>query len=167
MNYDRITKVLLGIVGAGLWAVVIVLIWPQTSINKVAQAKQPSQTTPKGKSVDYDVLTVHRLNVVNEKGQLQWVIADSSRFPSPVINGKAYHGRSKPLHGELFYDDKGNEIGGMVSTNGNSCLILRDIQGRPRIKLEAYRYGGASIKILDANGNIVREIPGKPLRNIK
>lgn len=108
MKFDRITKILLGVVGAGVWALVIVLLLPHAQINKVAEAQQKvSPKKPKKWSVDQDVLTVHRLNVVNAKGQLQWVISDSSHFPPPIINGKAYDLRSIAPTGVIFYDFHG------------------------------------------------------------
>jgi catechol 2,3-dioxygenase-like lactoylglutathione lyase family enzyme len=115
MNFDTTTKILLGIIAAGIWAGIIILILPKAAINKVAKAQNaPQPTKPKTFKTDYNTLTVHRLNVVNEKGQLQWVIADSSRFPPPIVNGKVYHDRSISPHGVLFYDYKGNEAGGIA-----------------------------------------------------
>jgi hypothetical protein len=117
MNFDKTTKILLGIIAAGIWAGIIILILPRATINKVAKAQHaPQPTKPKTFKADYKTLTVHRLNVVNEKGQLQWVIADSSRFPRIRLNGKVYprSDRSIAPTGETFYNYHGSEVGGRV-----------------------------------------------------
>lgn len=68
MKFDQTTKILLGCFTAGIWAVVIILLLPHARINKIAEAQQVKQTAPKKYHVDYNTLTVHRLNVVNKKG---------------------------------------------------------------------------------------------------
>jgi hypothetical protein len=235
MKFDRITKILLGVVAAGLWALVIIFILPRATINKPAKAqKAPQPTKPKTFKTDYNTITVHRINVVNEKGQLQYVIADSSQAPPPIINGKAYprSARSISPTGAIFYDYNGNEVGGRAYSytnghrqnaiifdyqnsdgmgfgiddnrptsfsasffirdpvplsanilkrkggstntvraqlrdkNGNAALILRDKQGNERIKLEVSKKGKAFIKILDVSGNVVKEIPTDPAKNV-
>lgn len=45
--------------------------------------------------------------------------------------------------------------------NGNAALILRDKQGNPRIKLEVTKKGKPSIKILNASGNVISQLPSK------
>jgi len=110
MKFDRLTKVLLTIIAVGLWGLIIVLIFPQIRASSLAGGRQAA---PTNKVVDFDSLTVHRLNVVNQKGQPQWVIADSSRFPPPVLNGKVYERAIAPT-GAIFYDYQGNEVGGRV-----------------------------------------------------
>jgi hypothetical protein len=117
MKFDRITKILLGIVAAGLWALVIIFILPRASINKPAQAQNaPQPTKPKTFKTDYNTITVHRINVVNEKGQLQWVISDSAWFPRIRINGKVLPRSARRIAptGATFYDYHGNEVGGRV-----------------------------------------------------
>jgi len=67
-------------------------------------------------------LTVQRLNVVEKDGTLRLVLASKDRFPGPTIGGIEYSKevRTKPLPvaGMVFYNDEGDEMGGIVWGGG-------------------------------------------------
>jgi len=58
-------------------------------------------------------LTTERLNIVAPDGTLRLVIANAQRFPSPVIDGKTLKRAINPA-GLVFFNDKGDEIGGLA-----------------------------------------------------
>jgi len=67
------------------------------------------------RSASFDVLTVHRINVVDGNGTLRLAIFNKDTEPDPVVGGKAYHnvrtgGKNAGL---LFYNDRGDEQGGL------------------------------------------------------
>lgn len=62
---------------------------------------------------DHDTLTVRRLNVVNEDGSLALVIANAQSLPG-VIRNDAESGNRRGIPGILFYDNNGDEVGGLI-----------------------------------------------------
>lgn len=64
----------------------------------------------------FDELSVHRLNVVDDDGQVRLVIANQERFPAPMLNGQTFKRAVSPA-GVVFYDRKGNEVGGLALTD--------------------------------------------------
>jgi len=84
-----------------------------------------------GNSQRLDELTVQRLNVVDANGTLRLVISNKDRMHPGVIDGKMMN-RPRPVAGLLFFNDVGDEVGGLVFSgqepNGrgraNSSLTL-------------------------------------------
>jgi hypothetical protein len=73
------------------------------------------------KNVEYDEITVQRINVVEPDGTLRLVIADSARFPGILVRGKEYRhpGRDRDrkdlgIAGMIFLDAEGSESGGLA-----------------------------------------------------
>lgn len=60
-----------------------------------------------------DVLSVRRINVVNEDGSLVMVIANAQLLPGVIRNGSEA-GNRRGIPGMLFYDNNGNEVGGLI-----------------------------------------------------
>ena len=58
-------------------------------------------------------LTTERLNIVAPDGTLRLAIANEQRFPSPIIDGKPLKRAINPA-GLVFFNDKGDEVGGLV-----------------------------------------------------
>jgi hypothetical protein len=58
-------------------------------------------------------LTTERLNIVAPDGTLRLAIANEERFPQPVIGGKPARRAVNPA-GLVFFDDKGDEVGGLA-----------------------------------------------------
>jgi hypothetical protein len=61
-----------------------------------------------------DTLTVHRINVVDREGKMAVVITSHDDFPPPIVNGKALKRSSGADNGLLFYNERGDEQGGLT-----------------------------------------------------
>src|SRR5262245_17381930 len=60
-------------------------------------------------------LDVERLNIVEKDGKLRMVISNSQRAPDPIIDGKSYPMRQGGnTAGMIFYNNKGDECGGLA-----------------------------------------------------
>ncbi|MCP3917596.1 MAG: hypothetical protein GY711_18785 [bacterium] len=65
----------------------------------------------------FQEITVERINVVDSDGSMRIVIANRERLPDPVVNG-VVGPRSSSHPGFLFYNDEGDECGGLVFSGG-------------------------------------------------
>lgn len=102
MQADRTTKVLLGLVGSGLWALATVWVLSRGLFSPPAS---------------FDTLTVQRINVADPDGKIRLVLANSKRFPDVKLRGKTYPNSQRSIHdtaGLVFFDTKGEETGGLV-----------------------------------------------------
>jgi len=71
-------------------------------------------------------IDVERINLIEPDGTLRLVISDKAHFPDPVIGGKSYHLRSgAPRAGFIFFNDKGDEDGGMTWSGRDSAGTYR------------------------------------------
>lgn len=101
MQTNRITRVLLALLVAGVWA----NLTRTGSTPVTAQSQEPRTMT-------LDEITVKRLNVVEESGKPRIVIANGDRMPLPVLGGREWP-RSIDLAGVVFYRENGDECGGI------------------------------------------------------
>lgn len=62
-----------------------------------------------------DELTVQRLNVADANGTLRMVISNKDRMHPGVMDGVAIN-RPRPFAGMLFFNDEGDEVGGLTYT---------------------------------------------------
>jgi hypothetical protein len=62
-----------------------------------------------------DQLTVHRLNVVEPDGKPRVIISNDKEFPGMIWGGKEYRHPNRDTGGLFFYNDDGDEVGGMDS----------------------------------------------------
>ena len=69
-------------------------------------------------------ITVERLNVVDANGTLRLVISNKDRMHPGVVDGKTID-RPRPVAGLLFFNERGDEIGGLTYTG-------QEINGRPQ-----------------------------------
>jgi hypothetical protein len=60
-------------------------------------------------------ITVERINVVDPDGTLRLVISNKSRMHPGVIDGKVID-RPRPVAGLIFFNDQGDEAGGLTYT---------------------------------------------------
>src|SRR6266542_3462426 len=58
-------------------------------------------------------ITVERINVVDANGTLRLVMSNKDRMHPGVMDGKTMN-RQRPLAGLLFFNDEGDEIGGLT-----------------------------------------------------
>jgi hypothetical protein len=62
-----------------------------------------------------DELTVQRLNVIDANGTLRLAIAGKDRMHPGVMDGKTID-RPRPVAGIIFFNDEGDEVGGLTIT---------------------------------------------------
>ena len=62
-----------------------------------------------------DELTVQRLNVADANGTLRMVLSNKDRMHPGVMDGKTID-RPRPVAGLLFFNDVGDEVGGLTFT---------------------------------------------------
>ena len=72
-----------------------------------AFAQSPSQRI--------DELTIQRLNVVDANGTLRMVIANKDKMHPGIMDGVTIN-RPRPVAGMLFFNDEGDEVGGLTYT---------------------------------------------------
>jgi len=60
-------------------------------------------------------LTVQRINIVDASGKSRLVISNKDQFPPPIVGGEIFKRAISPA-GIVFYDENGNEIGGIASS---------------------------------------------------
>lgn len=95
------------------WLVLVTLglgwtLWKQHA--GAAPAAEAKPTT----SASFTELNVERLNIVEPNGRYRMVIANSARFPGLFMEGKEYKHHSRKGGGMLFFNDEGDESGGMT-----------------------------------------------------
>jgi hypothetical protein len=71
--------------------------------------------THSARSVEFDRITAHRIDIVDRQGKLAMILTDHDDFPAPVINGKSMHRASgSDENGIVFYNQLGNEQGALM-----------------------------------------------------
>jgi hypothetical protein len=102
-----------------MYAVMATLLLALPSV--VGFAAMAAQT-PKQK---FNEIDVERINIVEKDGTIKLVIANKERLPGPVVGGKTYERAGLKSPGILFYNDKGNESGGLrtASTEGSGKYV--------------------------------------------
>ena len=68
---------------------------------------QPEVTT-------FDEINVQRLNIVEPNGRYRLVLANGARFPGLFMDGREYRHHSRSGGGMWFYNDDGDEVGGLT-----------------------------------------------------
>ena len=63
----------------------------------------------------FDELTVGRINVVDADGKLRLVISNKDRMHPGMMDGKLID-RPRPVAGLLFFNEEGDEVGGLTFT---------------------------------------------------
>ena len=65
-----------------------------------------------------DELTVQRLNVVDANGTLRLVLSNKDRMHPGILDGVTIN-RPRPVAGMLFFNDEGDEVGGLTYTGSD------------------------------------------------
>jgi hypothetical protein len=63
----------------------------------------------------FDEINAQRINIVDADGTLRMVIANKDRMHPGIIDGKTID-RPRPVAGMLFFNDEGDEVGGLTFT---------------------------------------------------
>jgi hypothetical protein len=71
-----------------------------------------------------DELTVQRLNVVDANGTLRLVVAGKDRMHPGILDGKLID-RARPVAGLIFFNDEGDEVGGLTITGQDRDGVRR------------------------------------------
>src|SRR5688500_15291621 len=66
-------------------------------------------------SATFSEITVERPNVVDANGTLRLVISNKDRMHPGILDGKTIE-RPRPVAGLLFFNDRGDEVGGLTFT---------------------------------------------------
>src|SRR6187200_926408 len=66
------------------------------------------------KPQSFDEIDVRRINIREPDGTLRMVISNRARLPGVVSAGKEHPPVERPFAGMLFYNDEGDENGGLV-----------------------------------------------------
>ena len=98
-----------------VWALVSGLMVAGLS---VAAFRQPEEQRRFGE------ITVERVNVVDADGTLRLVISNKERMHPGVVDGKTID-RPRPVAGLLFFNERGDEVGGLTFTG-------REVDGKPQ-----------------------------------
>jgi hypothetical protein len=82
------------------------------------------QAISEPRSVSFDEINVHRINVVEPDGTLRMTISNRAQFPGLIVKGKELpHASRNDVAGMIFFNDEGTENGGLVfggkSVNGH------------------------------------------------
>src|SRR5204862_3065620 len=64
-------------------------------------------------------ITVERINVVDADGTLRLVISNKDRMHPGVVGGKTIQ-RARPYAGFIFFNDQGDEAGGLTLAGGDA-----------------------------------------------
>jgi hypothetical protein len=62
-----------------------------------------------------DEMTLQRLNIVDGNGTLRLVLAGKDRMHPGILDGKTID-RARPVAGLIFFNDEGDEVGGLTIT---------------------------------------------------
>jgi len=68
----------------------------------------------------FGTVTAQRVNIVEPNGKFRLVLANSARFPGLFSQGKEYKHHSRKGGGMLFFNDEGDEVGGMSFNSENA-----------------------------------------------
>jgi len=70
------------------------------------------------KVTDFDEINVHRINIIEPDGKPRVIIADRARMAGLYWGGKEYKHPNRDSGGFLFFNDDGDEVGGMTFSAG-------------------------------------------------
>jgi hypothetical protein len=72
------------------------------------------------KVTHFDEISVNRLNIVEPNGRYRLVLANSARYPGLFMGGREYRHHSRSGGGMLFFNDQGDEVGGLSYRSNTS-----------------------------------------------
>ena len=75
----------------------------------------------------FSEIDVERINIVEKSGRLRMTISNQERAPDPIADGTRGTRQGGNQAGLIFFNDKGDECGGLVfgsgSTDGNTVVM--------------------------------------------
>lgn len=91
----------------------IVFVW-LTLISAGVVVSLTDVATSATKVTNFDEINVRRINVIEPNGRPRVVISNSEIFPGLIWGGKEYKHDGRNKGGFLFFNDEGDEVGGMT-----------------------------------------------------
>lgn len=85
------------------------------SVGVVILLARPAESVPKGN--EFDEINVRRINIVEPDGKPRVVISSKALMPGLYWGGKEYKHHTRNDGGFLFFNDDGDEVGGMTFSN--------------------------------------------------
>jgi len=95
-----------------------------------------------GKEPRFEEISVERINIVDADGKIRMAISGKDRSPGWVHRGKHYPGRPKHA-GIIFYNDDGEECGGLIFGNEGMSLTFDQRDQDQIIGLQYYEENGS------------------------
>ena len=84
-------------------------VWHGTNVAATRSAEKEQS------GLDFDQLTVHRINIVEPNGTIRMVLSDRARFPGQFLHGKdTARPDRRDSAGAIFMNDEGTENGGLI-----------------------------------------------------
>jgi hypothetical protein len=107
-------------------------------------------------SANLDEVTVQRMNVVDKNGTLRLVIAGKDRMHPGVLDGRTLE-RERPVAGLIFFNDEGDEVGGLTYTgrlangqrNADSGIMFDQLKQDQTIGIHYTEVNGRRIAALE------------------
>ena len=97
-----------------------------------------SEATAERKVTDFDEINVQRINIVEPDGKPRVIISNRKRMAGLYWGGKHYKHNARDEGGFLFFNDDGDEVGGLIFQN-------RTRDGKPgantRLLFDQYKQG--------------------------
>lgn len=76
-----------------------------------------SAFTFQNKKQKFEEIDVERVNIIEKDGKLRMVISNKERQHPGMVDGKLFD-RKREVAGMLFFNEKGDEAGGLIVSNG-------------------------------------------------
>ena len=101
----------------------------------------------------FDEISVKRVNIVEPDGKYRLVLANSERFPGLFMEGKEYRHHSRDGGGMLFFNDEGDEVGGLTF---GSKTVGHDRRASGSLMFDQYKQDQTvGLQYSEANGQRV------------
>jgi hypothetical protein len=134
-------------------------------------------------------IDVERINIVEADGRLRLTISNRARLPDPVIGGQSYplrSGGASTAAGMIFFNDEGNENGGLTWTGTRTdqgyrasagmafdqfdqdetvTLSYNDVNGRRSAGLTVTDRPNGPIQVFAESLMVIRSLPEGPARD--
>lgn len=105
----------------------------------------------------FDEIDVGRINIVETSGKIRMTISNRDRAPDPLVSGQTVKRQGGNPPGIIFFNDDGDERGGLVYSNGNASLTF-DKYRQPELLRLAYSEDGQGSE----GGLVVLDRPNQP-----
>ena len=69
-------------------------------------------------------IDVERINIVEKNGSVKMVLSNSERVPDPIICGKTLKRQAHNSSGMIFFNEDGDECGGLVYGSDGAALLF-------------------------------------------